>query len=794
MKTYLVLIALISSMVIYAQSGQTSVSGSVLNDGGEPIEYASVVIKNSSNGGYTDEKGAYSFEAQPGTNTVIVSALGYQTVEKTIAIKNGVNNTFNFKLESKNTNLNELLVTGKTAVQKINESAYNVVALDAKLLHNTTLDLSHALDRISGVRVRENGGVGSSYNFSLNGFTGRQVKFFIDGVPMENLGSAFQINNIPINLAERIEVYKGVVPISLGSDALGGAVNIVTSTRAGRFIDASYSYGSFNTHRSYINAGYTAKSGFTIQVNAYQNYSDNDYKVKTNIVNLVNGRITPDVRVKRFHDNYHNETVIANVGVVGKSFADKLLFGIVLGKEKADIQNGANMKEAVYGKRFRRGNTIIPSVKYSKENLFTKGLDVTLNGTFNLGYDQVVDTVARQYNWAGDYIEKPRPGSEQSRSMYKYRNNAGIFTGNVNYKLGDAHVFTLNNVYDSFNRKGKDELYPESESYDQPRKTTKNIVGLGYKFEPNTSWSTSVFLKQYHQGTSFFKTEQGSGGWGTTNYIKLKESTDDWGYGFATSYFITDKVQLKASYEKSVKMPTNDELFGNEGRNMTANMELRPEKSQNVNIGANFTTSVNEVHGLILDGSFLFRDASDFIRPEIDTNERYFTMKNQGKVRNYGFNGEVRYSYKNRLTAGVNMTYQNIRNYTKYITYADGSEKVSTTYKDRMPNLPYLFGNADFSVFFNKVGGDKNRLVLGYNLLYVNEYYYRWPSIGTSSTKYNIPTQVTQDLNVTYTLNNGMYNIALECRNLLNEDVYDNLSLQKPGRSFSIKFRYFINK
>ena len=126
-------------------------------------------------------------------------------------------------------------------------------------MHNSTLDLSHALDRISGVRIRETGGVGSNSTFSLNGFSGRQVRFFIDGVPMENFGTSFQINNIPINLAERIEVYKGVVPISFGADALGGAVNIVTTKRAGRYIDASYSYGSFNTHKSYINVGYTFK-------------------------------------------------------------------------------------------------------------------------------------------------------------------------------------------------------------------------------------------------------------------------------------------------------------------------------------------------------------------------------------------------------------------------------------------------------------------------------------------------------------------------------------------------------
>lgn len=790
MRIFLTLVSLLGSMLMYAQKNQTIITGTISSRESGSIEYASISIKNTPYGSNTNVDGIYSFSASQGKHTIVVSALGYKTIEKNVSIKDGETNVFDFEMTTEATTLNEVLVTGKSAVQRINESAYNVVALDAKLLHNSTLDLSHALDRISGVRVRESGGVGSNYNFSLNGFTGRQVKFFIDGVPMENFGSSFQINNIPINLAERIEVYKGVVPISLGSDALGGAVNIVTSNREGKYIDASYSYGSFNTHRSYINAGYTDKSGFTVQINAFQNYSDNDYEVITDIKNLGSGqKKIENVKAKRFHDTYHNETVIANVGVVGKSFADKLLFGITLGKNRADIQTGASMKQFVYGDRFRRGSTVMPSVKYLKENLFVKGLDVNLTGNFNLGYEQNVDTVAREYNWLGEYVEKPRPGSESSRSMYKYKNNTGTFTGNINYRLSAQHSLTLNNVYSTFNRKGKDELYPDSEEYSQPRKTIKNVIGLGYKFDFNEIWNTSLFVKQFHQKTSYFKVEEGSGGWGTKAYTELNKENNHWGYGLASTLFVSDQVQLKASYEKSLRMPGNDELFGNPSDNLDANMTLRPETSNNYNLGVTYSTNFDKIHGLILDGSFMYRDVKDFIRAKLNTNNNNLEMTNLGKMSNYGFNGEVRYSYKQRITAGINMTYQNIRNQTKYV---EGTQKISSNYKDRIPNLPYLFGNADCSIFFNNVGNKGNRLAFGYNLLFVYKYYLRWPSDGLSSSKSDIPTQLSQDVNVTYSLNNGRYNVALECRNILNENLYDNFSLQKPGRNFSLKFRYFI--
>ena len=86
---------------------------------------------------------------------------------------------------------------------------------------------------------------------------------------------------IPVNYAERIEVYKGVVPVGFGTDALGGVINIITGKhRKGWSLDASYTYGSFNTHKSYVDFSYISEGGFSFEINALQNYSDNNYWVR----------------------------------------------------------------------------------------------------------------------------------------------------------------------------------------------------------------------------------------------------------------------------------------------------------------------------------------------------------------------------------------------------------------------------------------------------------------------------------------------------------------------------------
>ncbi len=207
--------------------------------------------------------------------------------------------------------LDEVVVVSG-GVGRVKRSAYNVVAVETKDMQNTTKNLGDALAKIPGLKLRESGGVGSDMQLMLDGFSGKHVKVFIDGVPQEGVGSSFGINNIPVNFADRIEVYKGVVPVGFGTDAIGGVVNIVTKRkRANWFLDASYSFGSFNTHKSYVNFGQTIGDCFVYEINAFQNYSDNDYHVYASVEDFSTGRIDKEnkVRVRRFNDKYHNEAV-----------------------------------------------------------------------------------------------------------------------------------------------------------------------------------------------------------------------------------------------------------------------------------------------------------------------------------------------------------------------------------------------------------------------------------------------------------------------------------------------------
>lgn len=250
----------------------------------------------------------------------MVSAIGYETVEKSVRLTDQ-RQKMNILLTATEVELDEVVVMAN-GVGRVKRSAFNTVAVDTREMQNSTKNLSDALAKAPGLKLRESGGVGSDLSLMMDGFSGKHVKVFIDGVPQEGVGASFGLNNIPVNYAQRIEVYKGVVPVGFGTDAIGGVVNIVTQKRhKGWFADASYSFGSFNTHKSNLHFGQTFGNGFTYEVNAFQNYSDNSYHVDSPVEDFETGRIDRDLKqhVKRFNDTYHNEAVVAKVGLTGRS-------------------------------------------------------------------------------------------------------------------------------------------------------------------------------------------------------------------------------------------------------------------------------------------------------------------------------------------------------------------------------------------------------------------------------------------------------------------------------------------
>ena len=784
---FLSFLLLLISISAFSQH-KTMISGKVLSTEKTTVDFATVYLKGTNYGGTTNEEGIYHLQAPAGEYTLVVSAIGYKTVEKPVKLMRGERTKMNVVISPQATELDEVVVVSN-GVTRLKRSAFNAVALDTKALQNSTQNLSEALAQAPGMKIRESGGVGSDMQLMMDGFTGKHIKIFIDGVPQEGVGSSFGLNNIPVNYAERIEVYKGVVPVGFGTDAIGGVINIITKKNRDKwFLDASYSYGSFNTHKSYVNFGQTFRSGLTYEINVFQNYSDNNYYVDTPVKDFTTGAINKKKieHVKRFHDTYHNEAVIGKIGFVDKKWADRLMFGFTYSHMYKDIQTGVR-QEVVFGGKYRKGYSIMPSLDYRKRDFFVRGLDVVLTANYNKNMTNNVDTSSYEYNWRGEMRPLRMPG-EQSYQNTRSDNNNWNGTLTANYRIGKAHTFTFNHVINAFRRSNQSLLNEDSEANAIPKETRKNISGLSYRLMPTEHWNLSVFGKYYNQfiaGPVATSSAQ-------DDYIRTTNSVSAMGYGAAGTYFILKSLQAKLSYEKAYRLPTNEEMFGDEDLE-TGDISLRPENSDNVNLNLSYNETFGK-HSVYVEGGLIYRNTKDYIQRNISdlSGGKYgATYVNHGRVETKGYNISVRYGFANWVSVGGNFTQMNVKDNVKTVT--SGTNQESLTYGARMPNLPYQFANSDVTFYWRNLWKKGNTLSVTYDNLYMHSFPLYSEAVGSES-EFVVPTQFSHNLTLSYGIQNGRYNISFECRNLTNEKLYDNFSLQKAGRAFYGKVRvYFGN-
>lgn len=759
-------------------------SGKITSSDGHPVAQASLAIEGTSYGTYSNDNGSYRLELPEGTYTVVASFIGYESQKKSVKLTG--KKTVDFILKEETVALKDVEVYAKSKSQKLREGAFAVNALDVKPVVNSLSNLNELVNRTSGVKVRQEGGVGSDYDLSINGMSGNSVRYFIDGVPLETKGSEVSLANLPVNIIDHIEMYKGVVPAYLGSDALGGAINIVTKKEKKNYLDMSYGIGSFHTHKADLNAQIVfPKSGVIVRPTVGVNYSKNDYTMKgVEVWDESVRKYVPSNR-KRFHDDYFSLLAQVEVGVTGKSWADDFFVTASYSKVDKELQTGS-IQTKVYGMAERNGSAYNVSAQYRKKDFLLKGLQMHSMLSHTWDYSLTVDTAYRVYDWNGDYIESSRNEiTGRERSLRHYKRPTTMFRSNWDYRFNPQHAVNLNYLV---NRTGNDR-YDEVDSSFEPSNDVvcKHIIGLSYHQQLwQDKMENTFFVKDYVNHLNIRQTDLY---WQTgSDKVKGESTGNYWGYGAGTRVSFWEPLALKASFEHSVRLPLARELLGN-GSTIYANTALNPEKSDNVNLGVFGTWHPGAGHVLYYEVNGFMRFVDDYIQAVVAEKEGMMQYQNVPAVHIKGLEGEVRYSWKRNLQCMANVSWQDARDQRKY--KEDG--KLSATYLNRVPNRPWLFGAAEVNYTFHDVCRKNSSLRLETSYQWVHWYYLTWEAYGAKESKAQIPAQHVVNAGVTYSLENGRYNLSVSCDNIFDRLVYDHYKLQKPGRSFFLKFRVFLN-
>ena len=801
MKHKLLVLFLILPLAAVAQY---SLSGVVKDANGYIVPQTQIKLTGS---GIAQEaksnlEGVYIFQDLPsGTFNLEIISGDFMAFDQ-VSIKNA-NLINNIKLDNaKDYELGEVAIRAesiKTKMEKLG-FALNVVSTEEAAQRN--IQTNELLNTTVGVKIRQNGGLGSDVQYSLNGLSGNAVRIFIDGIPISTFGSAFNLNSIPPSMIERIEVYKGVVPGYLADDALGGAINIVLDKSSTTNLNASVSYGSFNTLQANVNGLYRFdKSGFTVKASGFHNYSDNDYEVsgRSVVVTGLGGVQTP-ITARRFNDAYRSTGGLVQAGYTDVKWADQFYLGFTASDDYKEVQHGAFMTIMPYKGRFYESDVALANLTYQKKDLFTKGLGLTINAYYGSRDRQLNDTVAAAYAWNGaraidfrgnEYEYTWGSQQEGGPTLLKIDRNVASARTGMSFAFNDNHKIILHHIYYSIDRKDSDALRSLLENaFVGTRDLRKNITSLTYELNAfQGSLKVSPFLKHYQQKTintdADIVTDE-AGNQVIVDEVISSNNTFE-GYGFAGSYAITPEVFLLASAEKAIRLPNETEVFGNDGDNVVANPGIEPEKSNNYNLGFRLGSFSLKKHQITFSTNFFTRNIKDRIGLPIENstnvNEELIVYVNQGAVTSKGFDAQFNYIYDNNLTANFNISNFDLKLENR------GAEVA-------VPNTPFLTMNGNLHDFLHNLFQKKSRLDLFYTLYYTGEFSYLVPqgSNTVGDDFFKVPEQLAQDFGVNYTFPNKQFVLSFDVKNIFDKPVYDNLSVQKPGRAFYLKLNYSINK
>jgi len=173
----------------------------------------------------------------------------------------------------------DLITVVATGVrERITESGQSISVIGAdEIAAVQGPDLGRVLERLPGVALSRNGGLGGFTGLRVRGANAEQVLVLVDGVRMADVaapGGGTDIGNLMSGGVDKLELLRGSNSVAWGSEAIGGVLALTTRTLNG--IEASAEYGARDSfdggvtaglsgdgYSASLNGGYTRSDGFS---------------------------------------------------------------------------------------------------------------------------------------------------------------------------------------------------------------------------------------------------------------------------------------------------------------------------------------------------------------------------------------------------------------------------------------------------------------------------------------------------------------------------------------------------
>jgi outer membrane receptor for ferrienterochelin and colicins len=663
MKKNIALILFIFVNLLHAQENG-KITGTVRSKT-TTVSYVNIFISSLKKATVTNAEGKYSFNKIPfGTYEIQVSGLGFQTVKKSITINSIEPQEINFDLTDFQNDLNEVVVTGTKTFKRKTESPVMVSVLDSKNLSNLQVcNLSEGLKFQPGLRVETDCQTCNYTQLRMNGLAGGYSQILINGRPIFSpLMGLYGMEQLPVNMIERIEVVRGGGSSLYGSSAIGGTVNVITKI--------------------------PKKDAFEINTAYYNiNGKNNDYNLNGNAT-LVNENKNAGVSLFMSHrerehydansDNFSEIPLIEN-NSIGANF-----FLLPTENQKIELSI-SNLNE------YRFGGEMVDKPAYltqqseeRKHKIWLGSLDYQIN--FNNDKSSFITYGAWQNtdrkHYTGIFPDEPsKIEAHLAKPPYGISTTQTLQGGlQFNHKLSNflkgTNVLTIGSEYVS------DKVFDQIASYNylvnQHTKDFGTFLQSDWEILPNLDLLSGVRFDKHNLVDKFIASPR-----------------------LALLYKYKSETQFRLSYGTGFRAPQAFDtdlhiaFAGGGVSRVIYDPNLKEERSKSFSGSINYDKATdNFIAGFTLEGFYThLKDA--FVLENISEDEfgQVFEKQNGSDATVKGITLELRANFEQKLQLETGYTHQTSK-YAQAVTYIDGVAPTADFL--RTPNQ-YGFAMATFT-------------------------------------------------------------------------------------------------
>ena len=763
---------------VWADNNDINIVGTVYDiNNNSPLPAATVYIEELEKGVITDMDGVYRITGVPeGTYTLKVQFLGYNPTEKRVSTDKGAKSN-DIGLKPENLSLSEVIISEKSQARILREQAMPITVISMQQLQGTVSDVQGILAKTVGVTIRATGGLGSTSRLSVRGLEGKRIGFFIDETPMADQSDFVDLNDIPVDMIDRIEIYKGVVPAKFGGSAMGGAVNIVIKEYPERYLDASYQRESYNTNRfQTVLKKNDRKLGLVYGIGGGYTYAQNNYTMESPYIKGLN--------IERDHDAYQKIMMGGSIKA-HKWWFDEVELEPVYVNTFHEIQGiETDIRQA-----HSKSQAYLLNLKLVKDDFFVEGLDFDMSTAIAYTRYNMIDTAKTYYDWNGQPHATPSVyGGELIGNRYATNSDNTKFTLlnklYIEYLINKRHSVIFNSLLQTADGHPSDEIKIKSlgKQVDFDSHMRSWVVGLTYDYRSLDQRFLSSLTGRYYwygmdtQYENLYVTVP-------VEDISLRKTSA--GFSEAMRYRITPGLMAKVSGGYDVRIPAENELLG-DGSNIAPSEQLMPERNLSFNAGLLYDLTGIHPTNLQIELNGYYMHVDDMIRFVKGILGAQY--QNFGEMRTIGVEAEVKADMLPCLYGYANVTYQDLRDTREHEA---GKDLPNPTKGKRMPNIPYFMSNVGLEFHKeNLFGGRGQNTRLFADASFVEEYFYDFEL--TKNEKRRIPRSFTFDLGFEHSFFDQRLYVSGKIKNVANAKVISEYNCPLPGRTMGIKIRYIL--